>query len=278
MDKNKQEQKKQINHVSGLLERMKGQLNAALPKHMSADRMVRVVLTEIRKNPKLLECEQTSLFGAIVTASQLGLEPGLNGQCYLIPFENRRAGTTECQFVIGYKGYIDLARRTGDLVNIYAKPVHENDEFEFSFGVDGTLKHIPKMTDRGNIIGYYAFAQLKGGGFAYDFMTVSDVEKHRDKFSKAKKFGPWVDHFDAMAQKTVVRQMMKYMPMSVELQDKILLDERTIEMEDDNMMEILQDSTAGDSGRSEEITGDSKEDLSEADQFDFEQQMQKDTA
>lgn len=225
------------NQVVALLEKMKPQLERALPKHMDADRVARIALTELRKNPKLMQCNQNSLLGAIMQAAQLGLEPGLMGQCYLIPFKG------EVTFVIGYKGLIDLARRSGDVQVIYAHPVYENDEFEYSYGVNGTLHHKPAMKERGEIICYYSFAQLKDGGYAYEVMTVEDVEKHRDRFALAKDksgkiVGPWRDDFDSMACKTAVRQMMKYMPMSAEFLDKVARDETVTPGPGDDPMEI----------------------------------------
>ena len=209
----------QIKTVAAKLEKMKTQLASALPKHISPDRMARIALTEIRKNPALLRCDIHSLLGAVMQASQLGLEPGLMGQAYLIPFKN------QVQFIIGYKGLIDLARRSGDVKVIYAHPVYENDEFEYSYGVGGTLKHVPARGDRGKVSMYYAYAELKDGGYAYEVMSVKDVEKHRDKFALYNKPGsPWHDDFDSMACKTVVRQMMKYMPMSVELSQTVAVD------------------------------------------------------
>lgn len=228
---------KRMNSLHGLFERMKPEMQKALPKHLSADRMTRVFFTEVRKNPDLAFCSAESLAGALIQASQLGLEPGLMGQCYLIPFNNRKKGIKEVQFIIGYKGLIDLARRSGDLVTLYANPVHENDEFEYSYGVEGTLHHKPALKDRGDITSYYAFAKLVDGGYHYEVMSREDIENHAQKYSVAyqKGYGPWKDDFDAMACKTVVRQMMKYLPLSIELSESIATDDTVNRFEDNDL-------------------------------------------
>ncbi len=116
--------KEQVKTVGAALEQMKPQLQAALPKHITPERLVRVALSAIQNTPKLLECDRNSLFRAVLTSAQLGLEPdGILGQAYLIPFAGK------VQFIPGYKGLIDLARRSGEVLNIIAKEVYKNDEF-----------------------------------------------------------------------------------------------------------------------------------------------------
>ncbi|MGG3737222.1 recombination protein RecT [Aeribacillus pallidus] len=212
--------------VADLLQQMKPEFERALPKHMDADRLIRIALTEMRQNPQLLSCEIKSLMGAIMQAAQLGLEPGLLGHCYLIPFKNSKRGTTEVQFVIGYKGLIDLVRRSGEVETIKAEAVYENDEFEFEYGLDEKLRHKPVLFgDRGKLIGFYAYAKFKDGGHAFQVMSVEEINRIRDKHSKAKNFGPWKDEYEAMAKKTVIRQLIKYLPISIEIQRNVSLDE-----------------------------------------------------
>lgn len=191
-------------------------MQTVLPKHMSAERMARIALTVIRTNPQLLECSMPSLIGGVLEASKLGLEIGLMGQAYLVPFNNKKTGQKEAQFIIGYRGLIDLVRRSGQVSTIEAREVHENDEFDFSYGLENNLIHKPKLTDRGEVIAYYAVAKMKDGGYSFLVMSKEDIEKYRDKYAKAKDYGPWKDDFDAMAKKTVLRQLIKYLPISVE--------------------------------------------------------------
>jgi recombination protein RecT len=209
--------------IAAYLKKMGPEIEKALPKHMDADRMARIALTTIRTNPKLLECSVPSLLGAVMQAAQLGLEPGLVGHCYFVPFKNGKTGQSEVQFIIGYKGMIDLARRSGNIESIYAHAVYENDTFEYEYGLHPKLVHKPAMTDRGAFIGAYAVAHFKDGGYQFEFMPKEEIEKRR-KRSKAANAGPWVTDYEEMAKKTVIRHMWKYLPISIEIQQQAAQD------------------------------------------------------
>lgn len=206
------------NTIAAYLKKMGPEIEKALPSHMNADRMARVALTTIRTNPKLLECTLPSLMGAVVQAAQLGLEPGLIGHCYIIPYGK------EATFIIGYKGMIDLARRSGSIESLYAHAVYENDTFEYEYGLHQNLVHKPAKSDRGKFIGAYAVAHFKDGGYQFEFMHQEEIEKRR-KRSKASSNGPWVTDYEEMAKKTVVRHMWKYLPISIEIQEAATKDE-----------------------------------------------------
>lgn len=212
--------------IDDLLKQMAPAMSEALPKHMSVDRLSRLAMTTIRTNPALKEADMGSLLGAVMQSAQLGLEPGLMGHCYLLPFKNKNKGITEVQFIIGYKGMIDLARRSGHIKSIYAHAVYSNDEFEYQLGLNADLIHKPAMENRGDFIGAYAVAHFKDGGYQFEFMSKSDIDKRKGR-SKASKFGPWVTDYDEMAKKTVVRAMFKYLPISIEHQEQIAYDEGT---------------------------------------------------
>ena len=204
------------------------QFATALPKHVNSERFVRIAITTIRQNPKLAQCSQESLLGALMVSAQLGLEPGTLGQCYLIPFENKKLGKVECQFQIGYKGLIELLRRSGQLSDIYSYAVYENDDFEITYGLSRDLKHKPNFSDRGEIIGFYAVAILKDGAKAFEYMTKDEVVKHEEKYRKgAYKNDVWNKNFEEMAQKTVVKKLLKWLPVSVEFLDMINKDEKS---------------------------------------------------
>lgn len=202
--------------VGAYLDKMMPSIQAVLPKHVTADRMSRIALNVIRTNPKLLQCDINSLMGGVMEAAKLGLEPGLMGQAYLIPFNNRSKGTMEAQFLIGYKGLIDLVRRSGQVSTIEARTVYENDEFDYEYGLESKLVHKPTLTDKGAPIAYYAVCKLKDGGSSFLVMGHQEMEQYRDKYAKSKNYGPWKDEFDAMARKSVLRQLIKYLPISVE--------------------------------------------------------------
>lgn len=215
-----------IGQLRSLLEKAMPQIKLALPRHLSAERMLRVCLTAAQRTPDLLKCDQLSFVGAVVQASQLGLEPdGILGHAYLVPFNNRQTGRKEVQLIAGYKGLIDLARRSGHVASISAHVVYEKDRFTFSYGIEDKLEHVPHMgKDRGQPLCVYAVARLKDGGYAFDVMSLEDVEKVRS-MSKAGTKGPWVDHWPEMAKKTAIRRLVKYLPLSPELQKAVSLDE-----------------------------------------------------
>ena len=219
------------NTIAGLMTnpKIKAQMALALPKHMTADRLARIALTEIRKTPALERCDQTSFLGAIMQCAQLGLEPGgAPGHAYLLPFENRKKGITEVQFIVGYRGMLDLARRSGQIISIEARAVYAADRFHVALGLNPDLTHEPdwEAADRGPLRFVYAVAKLKDGGTQFEVMSRAEIERVRSQ-SKAGQNGPWVTHFDEMAKKTVIRRLFKYLPVSIELATAVGLDEQS---------------------------------------------------
>lgn len=206
------------NTVSAFFEANKNAIATVLPRHMTAERMMKIAMRCLRTTPKLMDCKLDSLFGATITCAQLGLEPNTpQGHIYLIPFGN------EVNVVIGYKGLIDLARRSGQIVSISARVRHEHDEWDMSFGTEEGIRHVPAEGDRGRAVGYYAVAKLKDGGVQFEYMTKADVERVRQA-SPSRNSSPWKEHFDEMGRKTVIRRLAKYLPMSIELATAVELD------------------------------------------------------
>jgi recombination protein RecT len=212
------------NSVHALLASMGAEIGRAVPKHMNPERMARIALTVVRTNPKLLECSSASFAGAVMTAAQLGLEPGPLGQSYLVPYRNNKTNTTEVQFITGYKGLIDLFWRSGKLASFMVNEVCERDEFEYEYGSNEHLRHVPAKGARGQVVCYYGFAKFKDGGTYFRVVGFDEIEAHRKK-SKAKDSGPWVDFYDQMCRKTVVKIMAPFMPLSVEVAQAIAQDE-----------------------------------------------------
>lgn len=228
--------------IAGLLTdpKIKAQMALALPKHISPDRLARIALTEVRKIPKLAQCDQTSFLGAIMQCAALGLEPGgALGHCYLIPFENRRQNRTEVQFIVGYRGMIDLARRSGQIVSLEARAVYAKDHFKVRLGLDSSIEHEPdwEADDRGDLTFVYAVAKLRDGGVQFEVMSRKEIERVRNEsqgYKTAARFAkpgqepnsPWASHFEEMAKKTVIRRLFKYLPVSIEIQRAVGLDEQ----------------------------------------------------
>jgi recombination protein RecT len=211
---------KPVDQVRHALERMKPQLAMALPKHLTADRLLRVAMTAVQTTPKLLDCDRTSLYRAVMTCAQLGLEPdGVLGQAYLVPFAGK------VQFIPGYRGLISLARNSGEVSSIAAHEVCENDDFSFDFASGDPPKHTFDIRkERGDIIAVYAVVRFKDGAFHWDMMTRAEVDTIRNRsqgWQTAVRYNkqadsPWGAHYTEMAKKTAIRRIVKYLPLSVQ--------------------------------------------------------------
>ncbi len=230
------EQKKPAT-LGSFLATQKKQIEAALPKHLTADRMLRIVMTELRKIPQLKECTPQSIIGSVIQCSQLGLEPGGSlGHAYLIPYDvNKNTGTKqrpiwkkekECQFQLGYRGMIELARRSGKIRSISAHVVYSNDLFEFEYGLTEKLRHVPAKGHRGEFECAYAIAMIDGGGHQFEVMQKHEIDSIKSRSKSANSaYTPWATDYDEMARKTVVRRLFKYLPVSIEIRDAISLDD-----------------------------------------------------
>lgn len=229
--------KEQIAH---LLKTKQGEIAKMLPKHLNAERLMKVAQIAATTTPTLAECDVASLVGAICQCAQMGLEPNtVLGHAYLVPFNTKRKDTKgierwvkSVQVIIGYKGLIDLARRSGQIVSIAAHEVCEADKFELVYGLDEKLNHTPAMGERGGIIGFYSVAKLKDGGHCFEFMSLKQIHEIRDAsqgYQQAVKYKkqdvhPWGVHFTEMGRKTVIRRIAKYLPLSIEFQTAAALD------------------------------------------------------
>ena len=214
----------ELKDIRQLVTRMQPQIEKALPSVLTGERFTRMMLTAMSTTPQLAQCTPNSFLGAMMQAAQLGVEPNTPlGQAYLIPYKNH--GRLECQFQLGYKGLIDLAYRSGEITSIAAREVHQNDEFTFAYGLDERLEHKPALTDRGEVVAYYATYHTKAGGSGFLVMSMEEVKGYRDKYSKAGSFSPWNNNFDAMAKKTVIKQLLKYAPIKTEFTRAVAADE-----------------------------------------------------
>lgn len=208
--------------MRNLLEQMKPELALALPKHMTPERMARQALTVFRTTRGLDKCTPQSFLGALMTCAQVGLEPGPQGHVWLIPFRNK--GTMEVTFILGYQGMIELARRSGDLLDISAHTVFQKEvdegRFDVQYGTNGGIRHRPILFgDKGPAVGYYARATLKSGGRPFVVLSKADVDafRRRSATQKAEASGPWNSDYEAMAWKTCVRRLSRWLPQSPEL-------------------------------------------------------------
>jgi recombination protein RecT len=220
-------QNKQPPTLVQMLGQMTPEIARALPRHVNPDRMARIALTALRTTPKLAQCTPESFLGCIIQAAQLGLEVNTPlGHAYLIPFEDRRNNRVLCQLIIGYQGMIDLARRSGFVKAVYAFAVYKGDEFSWTLGLEPSIKHTPGDTDKTDkdLTHVYAVAKLEGGEPIFTVLKRSDVERYR-KRSKASGSGPWTTDYEAMALKTAIRRLYRWLPKSVEMAHAAALDE-----------------------------------------------------
>lgn len=203
-------------------------IQQACAKSVTGEKLARMMLTEMIRNPKLAECSQASVLGFLLRCAQLGLEVGPLDHVYPIPFNNKKAGgRLEVQMIVGYKGLVKLCWNSGLISTFSAQDVRENDQFRYQYGTDASVLHVPALENRSlKAKWYYAMAKLKDGGFQFEVMTYEELMKHKNKFSKAASDGPWVNNESEMCKKTVLRRLCKLLPMSTELATAVSLDER----------------------------------------------------
>lgn len=229
-----------LQSLAGALSAKKDYLAKCLPKHLTAERVIKVAIIAASRTPLLLNCTPESFVLSVVQASQLGLEAGSPlGEAYLVPYKD------QCTLIVGYRGLIALARRSGEIEAIEAHVVHAKDTFELAYGLDAKLHHVPWMptppasldekgyrawvadeADPGPMIAVYAVARLKGGARQAEVMTRAQVDAIRGR-SRASSTGPWVSDYEEMAKKTVVRRLSKYLPMSIEMATAVDYEERS---------------------------------------------------
>jgi recombination protein RecT len=205
---------------SGFMEKLKPQLAVALPKHMNADRMARLALTAFSSNQDMQACSPQSIAASIMTAAQLGLEPGINGQGYLIPYK----GT--CTFVPGGKGLVDLVSRSGR-ATVWTGVVYPGDKFEFQLGDSPFCRHVPgDGADEGDQFTHvYAIGRVRDAQMpVIEVWTRAKVTKHLKQYNKVggRHYAlASENNFEMYARKVALLQVLKYMPSSIELTNAI---------------------------------------------------------
>lgn len=202
---------------SRTLERMKPQMALALPKHMSADRMARLALTAFSTSKQLQACKTDSILASLMTATQLGLEPGINGQGYLIPYKDT------CTFVPGWKGLVDLVSRAGR-ATVWTGAVYHGDKFDYQLGDKPFCHHKPGDSE-GDFTHVYAIGRVKDAQMpVIEVWTRGKVRKHLDQYNKVggRHYALTSENnFEMYARKVALLQVLKYMPASIELANAI---------------------------------------------------------
>lgn len=220
--------KQQLNTPQERMMALRSALEKSLPnireiaaKHLTPERLIKVVLGAASRTPAILECSPLSIVKAVLQAAELGLEPGSSlGEFWLVPFYNSKTGQKEAQGIPGYRGLIALARRSGEIANISASAVYAGDHFEVELGLEPKLIHRPNYDqDRENpsdLRFVYAVARFKDGSYQFEVLSRKQIDALRRR-SKAADGGPWVSDYEEMAKKTAIRRLSKYLPLSVEM-------------------------------------------------------------
>lgn len=216
--------------MQSMLDKMKPQIEAALPKHMNADRVARIAMTVFRSNKDFAECEPVSFISSLMTASQLGLEVGILGQAYLIPYKKT------CTFVPGWQGLVDLVSRAGR-ATVWTGAVFEGDEFDYALGDRPYVQHRPGgEDDEKKMTHVYAIGRVNGQEWPIiEVWPVAKVRKHLNRYNKVGERHYANRHFEMYARKVALLQVIKYVPKSIELISAMTADNeadrgRTIEM------------------------------------------------
>lgn len=200
-----------------LLVQQKKSIESLVPEHLTPERLMRVAVNCVAKTPGLQKCTATSLLQCVLAAAEVGLEPGgVLGQFYLVPFGNVATP------IIGYRGLLELARRSGQISSIRAVVVYQKDLFKLTEGIEQTIVHERYLGgDAGPLVYVYAVAKLKDGSVQVEVMSRAQVDAIRAR-SRSGGSGPWVTDYEEMAKKTALRRLAKWLPLSSERYERAL--------------------------------------------------------
>lgn len=174
-----------------------------------------------RDNPMLDECDPQSLAGAAFRCAQLGLDPGPLGLAAIVPYKR------EATLIVMYRGFVELAYRTGQVKDVYAELVHEGDEFRVRRGTTPKIEHDVEgpAGDRA-IVAAYAVARLRSGGTVSNVIWPDDWQRAKQHSQTGRRDrGPWVEHFPAMVRKTAVRRLEPFLPKTPALAGAVAWDD-----------------------------------------------------
>lgn len=213
------------------IEGMEQQFQLAMPKGLEAQQLVRDAVTALRSVPELVNATQESFLGALMTAAQLGLRPNVPalGHGWVLPFRNNKRNIVEAQWILGYQGMIELAQRTGMIASIVAHTIYEHEKYEVEWGLNERLVHTPIFDEeaRGAPILHYAVARFTHTDVpAWHIMGEDEIERIRVRSKSAtSQHSPWNTDRPAMARKSAVIRLFKFLPKTTLLAQAIAADE-----------------------------------------------------
>lgn len=218
--------------MASVLQNMLPEIKKAVGQTMTPERFSRIALSLFNGNPQFWEADTTSFLSALMQSAQCGLEPNtVLGEAYVIPYKNNKQNIVEVNFQVGYKGILKMALNTGEYEAIYAHEVREGDEFSYEYGLHKNLIHKPADVPSTKVTHYYAVYKLKNGGFDFVVWSRERIDQHAREFSKnylykgqVNQNSVWYKNFDSMAKKTVLLDVLKYAPKTVEMAKALDLD------------------------------------------------------
>lgn len=211
--------------IEDLIRAAMPKLEAVMPSTLTPERLYQLGVATVKGNSALAACDPASILSCLMKCSALGLEPsevdGL-GRCYIIP----RKG--QATFMLGYRGMLELMRRSGEISQLSVRAVHQGDDFDYEFGTDEFIRHRPSQGTPGPLTHVYLVARMRDGSTYQNVMTRAEVDARRGR-SQARSSGPWSTDYEAMAKKTIVRASAPWLPMSVEVRQALDADGTTPE-------------------------------------------------
>lgn len=231
--------------IRNILELKRDAISAVCSREMRPDKLIKMAAVALSRVKGLLDCTPLSFCTCVMQCAELGLTPGVLGEAYLIPFRNNQNGTTECTLIVGYRGLLTLARRSGTMVSVAAEVVRKQDRFTYRLGFEPDIEHTPSddFDEKSNPITHvWAAATLKGGGRQLVVMRKSEVDAIRAK-SRGKNSDAWQSFYPEMAKKTALRRLCKLLPLSPEMAQRIeKVDEAEFDFDDVAGMDLVDTS------------------------------------
>jgi recombination protein RecT len=198
------------------------------PGLVAPDQWMGAALRVLRR-PGIIECPPETVLGALMSAAQLGLMPNSPlGHCAIVPQREKTGGPKVAQLRIEYRGWVNLALRSGQITSLIARIVYEHDEFDVLLGTEERIHHRPLLTgDRGSAFAWYATARTRDGDPTFVVLSRADAEAAKASSPQGRRNeGPWRDHFDAMARKTAILRLAPYLPVTPDFGAALAADER----------------------------------------------------
>jgi len=221
------EERNPIQDIRATLEKMGSQFKAVLPTQQHVDRFIRVVMTAVQQNPKLVDADRQSFYASCMKCAQEGLTP--DGKEAVLKIYSTKRGN-EWIDMVGYEpmteGLLKKLRLSGEVIGApRVHVVHEKDQFDFQLGDDERIVHKPVLGDRGPVIAAYSIVKLKSGDTSREVMSRSEIDaimqRSKSKDKSGEIIGPWKTDYSEMCRKTVFKRHYKRLPRSSDLDNVI---------------------------------------------------------